>query len=80
MKDEISVNGARAHNLKNIDLNIPKNKLVVITNTTGLIDKGYNGTYNVDSVSATNDLEFTYTTNWFIIKLNKVYYKYTFIL
>ena len=32
------------------------------TNTTGLIDKGYNGTYNVASVSATNDLEFTYTT------------------
>ena len=35
MKDEISVNGARAHNLKNIDLNIPKNKLVVITGISG---------------------------------------------
>ena len=35
MKDVISINGARAHNLKNIDLDIPRNKLVVITGISG---------------------------------------------
>jgi excinuclease ABC subunit A len=33
--DFIEVVGARAHNLKNIDINIPKNKLVVITGISG---------------------------------------------
>jgi excinuclease ABC subunit A len=33
--DQIEVIGARAHNLKNIDINIPKNKLVVITGISG---------------------------------------------
>lgn len=33
--DMIEVIGARAHNLKNIDINIPKNKLVVITGISG---------------------------------------------
>src|SRR5699024_7807939 len=27
--------GARAHNLKNVDINIPKNKLVVVTGLSG---------------------------------------------
>ena len=31
----ITVQGARVHNLKNIDVNIPKNKLVVITGISG---------------------------------------------
>ena len=31
----ISIKGARANNLKNIDLNIPKNKLVVVTGVSG---------------------------------------------
>lgn len=31
----IKIRGARAHNLKNIDLDIPKNKLVVITGLSG---------------------------------------------
>ena len=35
MNDVISINGARVHNLKNIDLNIPRNKLVVITGISG---------------------------------------------
>ncbi len=34
-EDVIEVIGARAHNLKNIDINIPKNKLVVITGISG---------------------------------------------
>jgi excinuclease ABC subunit A len=33
--DNIEVIGARAHNLKNIDISIPKNKLVVITGISG---------------------------------------------
>lgn len=33
--DIIEVTGARVHNLKNIDINIPRNKLVVITGISG---------------------------------------------
>lgn len=35
MQDFISIRGARAHNLKNINLDIPRNKLVVITGISG---------------------------------------------
>lgn len=35
MADEITVQGAREHNLKNIDVAIPRNKLVVITGLSG---------------------------------------------
>ncbi len=35
LKDEISIYGAQVHNLKNIDLNIPRNKLVVFTGKSG---------------------------------------------
>lgn len=35
MKDSIVIKGAREHNLKNIDLEIPKNKLVVLTGLSG---------------------------------------------
>ncbi len=35
MNDEIKIRGAKQHNLKNIDINIPKNKLVVITGLSG---------------------------------------------
>ncbi len=35
MLDQIVIRGARTHNLKNIDLNLPKNKLIVITGLSG---------------------------------------------
>ncbi|MCR5186315.1 MAG: excinuclease ABC subunit UvrA [Clostridia bacterium] len=35
MNDEIIIRGAKEHNLKNIDINIPKNKLVVVTGLSG---------------------------------------------
>ncbi|MCK5677820.1 MAG: hypothetical protein KAH72_05030, partial [Flavobacteriaceae bacterium] len=34
-KDFIQIKGASIHNLKNIDLKIPRNKLVVITGLSG---------------------------------------------
>src|SRR6201984_1087782 len=34
-KEQIEITGARVHNLKNISLNIPRNKLVVITGLSG---------------------------------------------
>ena len=33
--DKIVIHGARAHNLKNIDVTIPRNKLVVMTGLSG---------------------------------------------
>ena len=35
MEDKIKISGARVHNLKNIDLEIPRNALVVITGLSG---------------------------------------------
>lgn len=35
MKDKIIIKGAREHNLKNIDIEIPKNQFVVITGVSG---------------------------------------------
>ena len=34
-QDKITIKGAREHNLKNINVEIPKNKLVVITGVSG---------------------------------------------
>ncbi|OGH88320.1 MAG: excinuclease ABC subunit A [Candidatus Magasanikbacteria bacterium RIFOXYC2_FULL_42_28] len=35
MKEEITIKGARVHNLKNVNIKIPKNKLVVVTGLSG---------------------------------------------
>ena len=35
MVDQIQIRGARLHNLKNINLDIPKNKLVVLSGLSG---------------------------------------------
>lgn len=35
MRDEITIKGAREHNLKNVSLNLPKNQLIVFTGVSG---------------------------------------------
>ena len=35
MSDSIIIKGARVHNLKNIDVEIPRNRIVVITGVSG---------------------------------------------
>src|SRR5512141_2957348 len=35
MTDQITIRGARLHNLKNVTLTLPKNKLVVLTGLSG---------------------------------------------
>ena len=35
MEDKIKILGARVHNLKNIDLEIPRDQLVVVTGLSG---------------------------------------------
>ena len=35
MRDTISVQGAKEHNLQNINIEIPRNKLVVVTGVSG---------------------------------------------
>ncbi|MEA4825975.1 MAG: hypothetical protein VB130_05005, partial [Clostridium sp.] len=35
MKDKIFIKGAKVHNLKNVDLEIPRDKLVVFTGLSG---------------------------------------------
>ena len=35
MKNSISIKGARANNLKNISLDLPRNKFIVITGLSG---------------------------------------------
>lgn len=36
VRDKIEIHGAREHNLKDIDLTIPKDKLVVVTGLVGV--------------------------------------------
>ena len=35
MEDKIIIKGAREHNLKNVDVTLPRNKLVVISGLSG---------------------------------------------
>ena len=35
MNDKIIIKGAKEHNLKNINVEIPKNKMVVVTGLSG---------------------------------------------
>ena len=37
MNDKIIIKGAKEHNLKNINIEIPKNKLVVITDRKSVV-------------------------------------------
>ena len=36
MSEPIRIAGARVHNLKNISLSLPKNKIVVVTGVSGM--------------------------------------------
>jgi hypothetical protein len=51
MPDAIKVRGARTHNLRNVDVDIPRNRLVVVMNISGyrcavgrFASASYNGT------------------------------------
>ena len=71
MNDKIYVKGAREHNLKNIDVSIEKNKLIVIT---GLSGSG-KSSLAFDTIYAEGQRRFidclsTYAKN-FLLKLNK---------
>lgn len=35
MKDQLIVKGARQHNLKNIDISLPRDKFIVLTGLSG---------------------------------------------
>ena len=35
MKEDLRIQGAREHNLKNVDLTLPRNKLIVFTGLSG---------------------------------------------
>ena len=35
MMDTISIRGARTHNLQNVDLDLPRDKLIIITGLSG---------------------------------------------
>lgn len=45
--DKIVIKGARVNNLKNIDLEIPKNKLVVVTGVSGSGKSSFSIWYNI---------------------------------
>ena len=86
--DWISVRGTNSYNgiqlVKSVDmatgtltLDVPYTD-DIITNTAKL-NKEVSNTfikYDNDATPSTSYVEFTYTTNWFIIKFNKAYYKY----
>ena len=41
INDEIIIHGARVHNLKNVTVEFPRNKLIVVTGVSGLLQKVY---------------------------------------
>ena len=53
MNDKIIIKGAKEHNLKNINIEIPKNKLVVMTgvSTSGLLELSKNCLAYADRLS-----------------------------
>jgi hypothetical protein len=54
--DKIEVRGARTHNLKNINLVIPRDKLIVVTGLSGLANPHWLSTHCMpkDSVATLN--------------------------
>ena len=86
--DWVSVRGTNSYNgiqlVKSVDmatstltLDVPYTD-DIITNTAKF-NKEVSNTfikYDNDATPSTSYVEFTYTTNWFIIKFNNVYYKY----
>ncbi len=86
--DWISIRGTNSYNgiqlVKSVDIATGTLTLDVpyiddIITNTAKFNKEVSNTfikYDNDATPSTSYVEFTYTTNWFIIKLNNVYYKY----
>ena len=74
MKKEIVIKGAKTHNLKNINLNIPKNSFCVITGLSGGNVK-LNIYQNVRGVKKFDTCYITVTTpvSDMYIETNKIY-------
>ena len=66
MNNTIQIEGAKVHNLRNLDLEIPREKLVVITNNSAqeyqLLVSGSDQSYTVDL----DGQLFTFETDWCI--------------
>lgn len=70
-KEDIFIKGARVHNLKNIDVSIPRNKLVVVTGVSG----SGKSSLTVDTLFAEGQRRYTESLSayarQFLVRMNK---------